>query len=148
MVDLFKQADKYSMLEDGVRAASQQVLVTNRLTKNNEAGSSKPSNQLRQAITFHPIDVNRVLRLHEDALVLTLGVDGFDVRRILVDLGSLIDLLQMSTYKKMGYSPFALENQGHLLSGFNGATMTLLGDVVLPVQVDPEHLINTRTTFG
>ena len=49
MVDLFKQADKYSMLEDDVRAASQQVLVTNRLTKNNEAGSSKPSNQLRQA---------------------------------------------------------------------------------------------------
>eukprot|EP00261_Vitis_vinifera_P018654 XP_010648826.1 PREDICTED: uncharacterized protein LOC104879059 [Vitis vinifera] len=50
MVDLFKQADKYSMLEDGVRAASQQVLVTNRLTKNNEAGSSKPSNQLREEV--------------------------------------------------------------------------------------------------
>ena len=99
-------------------------------------------------VTFHPIDVNRVLQLHEDALILTLGVDEFDVRRILVDLGSSIDLLQMSTYKKMGYSPFALENQGHLLSGFNGATMTLLSDVVLPVQVDLEHPINTRTTFG
>ena len=29
--------------------ASQQALVTNRPTKNNEAGSSKPSNQSRQA---------------------------------------------------------------------------------------------------
>ena len=35
------------MLEDDVRAATQQVLVTNHLTKDNEAGSSKPSNQSR-----------------------------------------------------------------------------------------------------
>ncbi|KAL6321041.1 hypothetical protein AAG906_012023 [Vitis piasezkii] len=49
MDDLFRQADKYSMLEDEVRAASQQVLVTNRPTKNNEARSSKPLNQSRQA---------------------------------------------------------------------------------------------------
>ena len=49
MDDLFRRANKYFMLEDGVRAMSQQVLVTNRLTKNNEVGSSKPSNQLRRA---------------------------------------------------------------------------------------------------
>ena len=49
MDDLFRQADKYSMLEDEVRAASQQVLVTHRPTKNNEARSSKPLNQSRQA---------------------------------------------------------------------------------------------------
>ncbi|RVW58542.1 hypothetical protein CK203_113080 [Vitis vinifera] len=49
MDDLFRRADKYYMLKDDVRAASQQVLVTNRPTKNNEARSSKPLNQLRQA---------------------------------------------------------------------------------------------------
>ena len=48
MDDLFKQTDKSSMLEDDVRAASQQVLVTSQPTKNNEVGSSKPSNQSRQ----------------------------------------------------------------------------------------------------
>ncbi|KAL6350500.1 hypothetical protein AAG906_019147 [Vitis piasezkii] len=68
-------------------------------------------------ITFPPINVNRVLQLHEDALILTLGVSGFDVQ--------------------MGYSPSNLENPGHLLSRFNGATTTSLGDVVLPIQVDP-----------
>ncbi|KAL6321884.1 hypothetical protein AAG906_035588 [Vitis piasezkii] len=55
MDDLFKQADKYSMLEDEVRAASQQVLVTNRPTKNNEARSSKPLNQSRQPSKLLPI---------------------------------------------------------------------------------------------
>ena len=49
MDDLFKQANKYSMLEDDVRAATQQVLVTNCHTRHDHARSSKPSNQLRQA---------------------------------------------------------------------------------------------------
>ena len=49
MDDLFKWAKKYSMLEDDVQAATQQVLVTNRPTKHNKTRNSKPSNQLRKA---------------------------------------------------------------------------------------------------
>ena len=49
MDDLFKQVDKYSMLEDNVWIATQQVLVTNRLTKDDKVESSKSSNQSRQA---------------------------------------------------------------------------------------------------
>lgn len=49
MDDLFRLVDKYSMLEDDVWAASQQVLVTNYLTNNVKAGSSTPSNQSRQS---------------------------------------------------------------------------------------------------
>ena len=88
-------------------------------------------------ITFPPIEVNWVLQPHEDTLILTLGVGGFDMRRTLVDLGSSADLLQMLVYRQMGYSPFALENSGRLLSEFNEATTTFLGDVVLPVQASP-----------
>ena len=36
------------MLEDDVRATSQQILVTNQSTKNDKARSSKPSSQTRQ----------------------------------------------------------------------------------------------------
>ena len=50
-------------------------------------------------VTFPPIGVNWVLQPHGYALVLTLGVDGFDVRRVMVDPGSSIDLLQMPTFK-------------------------------------------------
>ena len=49
MDDLFKLANKYSMLEDDVRATTQQVLVTSRPTRNDHAESSKPLNQLRPA---------------------------------------------------------------------------------------------------
>lgn len=86
-------------------------------------------------VIFPPVDTNRVLQSQEDALVLTLRVGRFDVRRVLVYPGSSPDLLQMSGYKQMNHSIFVLENLEHLLSGFNRATMTSLGDIVLPVQV-------------
>ena len=42
MDDLFKRANKYFMLKDDIRVATQQVLVTSRLAINDHAGSSKP----------------------------------------------------------------------------------------------------------
>ena len=65
-----------------------------------------------------------------------LGISDFDVRRILVDPGSSIDLLQVSVIKQMGFSSSNLENPRWILSGFNGASTTSLGDIVLPVQAD------------
>ena len=90
-----------------------------------------------ETITFPNIDVNRVLQPHENALILMLGMGGFDVRRILVDPGGSVDHLQMLAYRKMGYSPSTLENPRRLLSGFNGTTTTSIGDVMLHVQADP-----------
>ena len=68
---------------------------------------------------------------HEDALVLTLGVDNFDVRRVLIDPGSSVDLLQMSAYRQIGHSPSTLENLGRVLNGFNGVSIVFLGDFLL-----------------
>ena len=59
-------------------------------------------------VTFPLVGANRVLQPHEDALILTLGVGRFDMRRILFDLGSSVDILQMSAFKHMGYSPSTL----------------------------------------
>ena len=48
MDDLFKWANKYSMLEEDVRTATQQVLVTNRPAKNDSTKGSKTMSQRRQ----------------------------------------------------------------------------------------------------
>lgn len=93
--------------------------------------------RINDTITFPLVDVSWVLQSHEDTLILTLRVGELDVRRILVDLSSLFDLLQMLAYKPMDYLPSALENPGHLLSDFNGSTTTSLGDVALSIQVGP-----------
>ena len=85
-------------------------------------------------ITFSLVDPNRVLQPYQDVLILTLGISDFYVRQILVDPGNSVDLLQMSTFKQMGFLPSALENLGWILSGFNGASTTPLGYVMLLVK--------------
>ena len=54
-------------------------------------------------ILFPLVDLVRVLQPHRDALILTLGIGVFDVRQILVDSGSSVDLLQVSVIKQMGF---------------------------------------------
>ena len=77
---------------------------------------------------------------HENTLVLTFGVNGFDVCIILIDLGSFADLLKMLAYRQMGYFSSTLKNLRHILIDFNRASTVFLDDVVLPVQAEPVTL--------
>ena len=90
-----------------------------------------------ELIVFPAVDPARELQPHQDALILTLGVGDFDVKRILVNPGSSADLLQVAIIKQMGFEPSSLENPGRILSGFNGSSTTSLGDITLPVQAEP-----------
>ena len=74
---------------------------------------------------------------HYDALVLTLCINGFDVHRIPVDPGSVVDLLKLSVFKHMKLSLGMLNSTGQILFGFNGATTVTLGDVTLHVKTGP-----------
>ena len=76
-------------------------------------------------IVFPTVDPAQVLQPHRDALILTLGVGDFDVKRILVDPGSSADLLQVAVIKQMSFEPSNLENPGRTLSGFNGSSTNL-----------------------
>ena len=49
-------------------------------------------------ISFPPVNPNRVIMPHYDALVLTLCINSFDVHRMQVDPGSAIDLLQLPAF--------------------------------------------------
>ena len=55
--------------------------------------SSKAVQPIDNLISFPPINPSRVITPHHDALVLTLIINDFDVHRVLVDLGSAVDLL-------------------------------------------------------
>ncbi|XP_034672582.1 uncharacterized protein LOC117904180 [Vitis riparia] len=88
-------------------------------------------------IVFPTLDPSRGLQPHRDALILTIGVGDYDVKRILIDPGSSTDLLQVAVIKRMGFEPSSLENPGRTLSGFNGSSTTSLGDVILSVHAGP-----------
>ena len=72
---------------------------------------------------------------HYDALVLALCINGFDVHRVLIDLGSTTDLLKLPAFKQMKLSLEVVNFSGRIIYGFNGVTTVTLGDVALPVKV-------------
>ena len=55
-----------------------------------------------------------------DVLVLTLYINGFDVHRVLVDPGSVADLLQLPAFIQMKLSSDMPNSAERILFGFNG----------------------------
>ena len=82
-------------------------------------------------ISFPPINPYRVIVPHHDALVLTLCINYLDVHKVLVDLGSVTNLLQLPAFKQMNVSLDRLSSAGRILSSFNGATTVIMGDITL-----------------
>ena len=67
---------------------------------------SKRSPRMRMdepAITFTDEDAERVHHPHDDAIVITLLIVDYTTRRVLVDNGSLVDILYYPTFQKMRF---------------------------------------------
>ena len=58
-------------------------------------GSCEETKSIDCPISFPPVNLNRVIMPHYDALVQTLCISGFDVHRVLVDPRSAANLLQL-----------------------------------------------------
>ena len=97
--------------------------------------SQEETKLIDDPISFPPINSNRVIVPHYDALVLTLCINSFDVHRVLVDPGSAADLLQMPAFNQMKLSPLMLNSNGRILSCFNSVITKTVGDIMLLIQV-------------
>ena len=67
-------------------------------------GSCEETKSIDDPISFSPVNPNRVIVPHYDALALTLCISGFDVHRVLVDPSSAADLLQLPAFNQMKLS--------------------------------------------
>ena len=88
-------------------------------------------------ISFPPKNPTKVITPHYDALVLTLCINNFDVHRVLVDPGSVTDLLHLPSFQQMKVPLDHLSLVGRILSGFNRATTLMVGDIVLSIKARP-----------
>ena len=88
-------------------------------------------------ISFPPINPTRVITPYYDALVLSVCINSFDVRRVLVDPGSAADLLHLPAFNQMNIPVDHLHSAGRILSGFNGATTLSVGDITFFVKASP-----------
>jgi hypothetical protein len=54
-------------------------------------------------ITFNEDDIKLVFFPHTDAMVITVHIDRWDVTRVLVNNGSQMEILFLSTFEQMGF---------------------------------------------
>ena len=99
-----------------------------------DQGSTPEVQPVDDHISFPYVNPTRVITPHYDALVLTVCINGFDVHRVLIDLGSAADLLYLPAFKQMKVSSDHLHSPCRVLSGFNGATTLSIGDITFSVK--------------
>ena len=92
---------------------------------------SKPEND--SSITFSPNDAIGVHLPHNDPLLVEVGIAKCDVTNVLIDTGSSVDLIFRDTLDNMGVDLRDMKPSSRSLTGFNGASETMIGTIKLPV---------------
>jgi hypothetical protein len=89
-----------------------------------------------EQIVLDDQDLEGVQLPYSDALVITLRIGEFDVKRILIDPGSSIEIMYESLFRGLGLGKKDLSRTEGLLSGFSGETVIPSGKVTINVTVE------------
>ena len=88
-----------------------------------------------QAITFTDEDVARIHHPHDNAIVITLLIADYTIRRVLVDNGSSADILYYPAFQQMNLGRDQLRSVHSPLVGFGGMKVQPVGTIMLPMVV-------------
>ena len=86
-------------------------------------------------IKFAGEDLEGTIQPHEDALVVTLQIGGFDVRRVMIDQGSRVEIMYPDVYEGLGLTSDDLTKYNSPLVTFDGTIVTPTRQVTLLVEV-------------
>ncbi|CAA0822122.1 Unknown protein, partial [Striga hermonthica] len=92
-------------------------------------------------ISFKAEDTEGVVLPHNDALVITAEVAGFDVKRVFIDTGSSVDVMFYDCFVQINKElNMELKPVTTTLYGFNGGEVMPMGEVSLPVALGSGEL--------
>ena len=80
---------------------------------------------IQPALSFSDDDKIGTIQPHDDALVVTLRIKGYDVKRVMVDQCSGAEIMYPSLYKGLNLRP-------EDLTAYNSPLVTFDGNVVVP----------------
>ena len=75
---------------------------------------------------------------HNDALIVTIRIRGFDVKRVMKDQRSEVEIMYPDLYNGLGLKPEVLNKYDTPLVRLDGKTVTPKGTIRFPVQTDRE----------
>ena len=94
--------------------------------------------EIRPALSFSNEDKVGTIQPHNDALVVTLRIRGYDVKRVLVDQGSGAEIMYPNLYKGLNLKLKNLIGYDSPLLGFDGKVVIPKGQIRLLLQVGLE----------
>ncbi|XP_030934622.1 uncharacterized protein LOC115960066 [Quercus lobata] len=89
-------------------------------------------------IGFTEEDKQGTIQPHDDALVVTLIIGGYDMKRVLVDQGSAVEVMYPDLYKGLNLKQEDLSPYDSSLVSFEGKIVIPRGMIRLPVQTDSD----------
>ena len=92
--------------------------------------------EIQLILGFSDEDKIGTIKTHDNALVVTLRIWGYDVKRVLVDQGSVVEIVYPVLYKGLNLKLQDLMAYDSPLVSFKGKTVILRGQIRLPIQTD------------
>ncbi|GFY97516.1 hypothetical protein Acr_12g0000570 [Actinidia rufa] len=102
----------------------------------------------KECITFSKADLERVQHPHSDPLVVQLRIGGYDVKRILVDIGSSVKVMYYDLFKQLKLPQDKLKLARAPLVGFNAQAHWPLGTVSLKIRAGIDQGGHERDSNG
>ena len=87
---------------------------------------------------FSDEDKVGTIQPHNDALVVTLRISGYDVKRVMIDQGSVADIMSPDLYRGLNLKPENLTAYSSPLVSFEGKMVVPKGRIRLPVQTNTD----------
>ncbi|XP_052176651.1 uncharacterized protein LOC127790956 [Diospyros lotus] len=100
-----------------------------------QTGPSKRTRVAMKEITFSKDDAKDIHWPHNDALVIRARIGNMEVRRIMVDTSSSVNVMYRACFDQMGLGPEQLSSSLEPLYGFTGDAVVPIGRVKLPFTV-------------
>ena len=94
--------------------------------------------EVRLVLNFFDEDKIGTLQLHDDSIVVTLKIEVYDVKRVLVDQGSNVEIMYPDLFRGLKLRPEDLACYDSPLIGFDGKVVFPKGQISLPIQAESE----------
>ena len=87
----------------------------------------------KEKITFDDDDLKGTTQPHDDALVMNLKIEGFLVKRVMIDQENEVEIMYPNLYKGLGFKAEDLTSYDPLLVGFDRKMVVIEGQIKLPI---------------
>ena len=105
--------------------------------------SEKKLKYTREPIAFNDDDLEGTIQPHDDALVVAARINGFIVKRVLIDQGSGAEVMYPDLFKGLVLKNEDLSRYDTPLMGFDSSMVILEGQISLPVYMEGKEVMVT-----